>query len=522
MIRELHIENFIVIERATVLFEPGVVAITGASGAGKSVLLAALSLACGARSESDVVRSGCEEARIDLRFETSDDSGNVVEHVLSRVIPRDGRSRAYIDGRPSTAFALSELSSTFIEIHGQHEQHRLGSVRVRSDLIDEFGGISRLEADNLLGELAALQAEMATLGGSASERQRELDFLEYQLKEIDEVGPHEFELDELQSEERILSDLDRVQELAHRAVDVLRSDDDLRSLLRELEHIESFSAAASRVAGVLAELGDIAEDIRSQVAGIEDDPARLVHVRDRISVLKSLCRRYGETLGEVLAFRDEVAAQSERLRHHDQRFSELEKALQLAQDRYQAAAERLKKQRLQCAPTFAQQVSEHLSLLGMPFARFGVEVDGLDGGVVDFLFSSNGSDELRALGKIASGGETARCMLALDLVTGLHIEGMCTIFDEIDAGVDASAGEAIADALSRAAMGRQIIVVTHLATVAAAANSHLIVVKDHRDGYPLSTTKYVDGELREQEIARMLTGSNDEESVSVARRLLGR
>jgi len=149
MIRELHIENFVVIERATVLFDSGLIAVTGASGAGKSVLLSALSLACGARSESDVVRAGCDEARIDLRIETTNDDGAVVEHVLSRVIPREGRSRAYIDGRPSTAFALAEMSSNFVEIHGQHEQHRLGSTRVRSDLLDDFGAISRELTDRL-------------------------------------------------------------------------------------------------------------------------------------------------------------------------------------------------------------------------------------------------------------------------------------------------------------------------------------------------------------------------------------
>lgn len=522
MIRELHIENFVVIERATVLFEPEVVAITGASGAGKSVLLSALSLACGARSESEVVRPGCDEARIDLRFETTDDGGNLVEHVLSRVIPQSGRSRAYIDGRPSTAFALSELSAKLVDIHGQHEQHRLGSVRVRSDVLDDFGGLSRAEVDRLSGDVAALQAEMATLGGSASERQRELDFLEYQLREIDEVQPQEDELDELQTEERLLADIDRVQELATRASSVLGADDELRALLRELEQIESFALPASRLDGVLAELTDIAEDVRAQVSGLEEDPARLVHVRERISVLKALCRRYGETLTEVLAFREHVAQQSEVLRRHDQRFQELNEALQKAQEHYVAAAEHLREQRASCAPRLSQQINEQLSQLGMPFARFEVTVDGLDGGDVDFLFSANGSDDLRTLGKVASGGETARCMLALDLVAGDRRGASCTVFDEIDAGVDAAAGEAIADALIRAAVGRQIIVVTHLATVAASASSHVVVSKEHLNGLPTAKVDFVNGSSREQEIARMLTGSDDEESVSVARRLLDR
>lgn len=511
-----------VVERATVLFESGVVAITGASGSGKSVLLSAVSLACGSRSESDVVRAGCEEARIDMRFEAQDESGATIEHVLTRVIPRDGRSRAYIDGRPSTAFALADLSAKFIDIHGQHEQHRLGSVRIRSDLLDAFGGISREEADKLAGEVAALQAEMATLGGSASERQRELDFLEYQLREIDEIDPRGDELEELQREEQLLSDIDRVQDLAHRACTVLAADEAFRSVLREMEQVEGFATAAARLDGVLAELADIADEVRAQVSGLEDDPERLGFVRERISSLKALCRRYGDSLHEVLAFRENAAQQSHRLRHHDVRFQELEIALQTVQAHYLASAEELKTLRQKFAPLLADEINQHLSTLGMPFSRFAVHVDGIDGGDVDFMFSTNGSDVLRALGKVASGGETARCMLALDLAGGGRRQGICTVFDEIDAGVDASAGEAIAEALMRAAHDRQIIVVTHLATVAAAAHSHLVVNKEYVSGVPVSSAEFVAGGTREKEIARMLTGSDDEQSVSVARRLLER
>jgi len=167
-------------------------------------------------------------------------------------------------------------------------------------------------------------------------------------------------------------------------------------------------------------------------------------------------------------------------------------------------------------------VTEHLVSLGMPHARFEVDVAGTDGGEVEFLFAPSGSEGPRPLGRIASGGETARCMLALDLAIGHHSDLRCSVFDEIDAGVDASAGDAIAQALSAAASGRQIIVVTHLATVAAAATSHLVIDKHHVGDTPHSTIDRVDGVDREREIARMLTGSDDSESVTVARRLLDR
>ena len=167
-----------------------------------------------------------------------------------------------------------------------------------------------------------------------------------------------------------------------------------------------------------------------------------------------------------------------------------------------------------------ESVTNHLSSLGMPFARFETRIDGIDGGEVDFVFSPNGSDEQRPLGKIASGGETARCMLALDLAVGHRNRSGCVMFDEIDSGVDASAGDSIAHAIRTASAGRQILVVTHLATVAASAHSHLVVTKEQRSENPISTISYVSGPAREHEIARMLTGSDDMESVSVARRLL--
>jgi len=520
MIRELHIENFVVIERATVLFDSGVTAITGASGAGKSVLLSALSMACGARSEAEVVREGCDEARVDLRIEIRDEDGRSAEHVLSRVIPRDGRSRAYVDGRPSTAHALAETAAALIEIHGQHEQHKLAVTRVRSDLLDAFGKLSRESVDHCAGEVAAVRAEMLTLGGSAAERQRELDFLEYQLQEIDSVSPREGELEDLTSEEKLLSDVDQIQSLGNKVLETLANDDHLRSLVRDLQQIETFGDLAERLDGVLAELGDISSTVRDTVSSIDDDPIRLTRVRERISDLRTLCRKYGETLNDVVSFRDNLVQEIELLRQHDERFQLLESALLTAEADYAISAAELKRQRLELAPRLSESVTKHLSALGMPFARFDTRIEGLDGGEVEFVFSPNGSDELRPLGKIASGGETARCMLALDLAVGRRNSTGCVVFDEIDSGVDASAGDSIANAIRTASAGRQILVVTHLATVAATAHSHIAVTKERRGDHPVSTISYVAGPDREHEIARMLTGSDDDESVSVARRLL--
>ena len=520
MIRELHIENFVVIERATVLFESGVTAITGASGAGKSVLLSALSLACGARSEADVVRTGCDEARVDLRIEMRDADGLVSEHVLSRVIPREGRSRAYVDGRPSTAHALAEIAGASVDIHGQHEQHKLGSTRVRSDLLDGFGGLAREIVDHCAGEVAAVKAEMLALGGSAAERERELDYLEYQLQEIDSVSPSDRELDDLISEELLLSDVDKIHNLANQALATLANDEHLRTLMRDFQQIETFTELARRLDGVLAELDDVSRSVRDMVSTIDDDPTRLTRVRERISELRALCRKYGETLPDVLSFRDNLVREIERLRQHDERYQSLESSLKTAEAEYATAAADLKGQRREWAPQLSEAVTDHLSSLGMPFARFDTRVEGIDGGDVDFVFAPNGTDEMRTLGKIASGGETARCMLALDLAIGHRHSTGCVMFDEIDSGVDASAGDSIAAAIREASVSRQILVVTHLATVAASADTHLVVTKEHRSEHPIATLSYVDGPAREHEIARMLTGSDDDQSVSVARRLL--
>ena len=342
------------------------------------------------------------------------------------------------------------------------------------------------------------------------------------MNEIDQLAPGEHELDDLLIEERMLSDVDRIRSIAAQLLDAFDGDERLRVVAKELQPIESFASIAERLDGVFAELDDLAGEVRGQLSNLDDDPARLSNIRERISALKGLCRRYGDSMSEVLAFREGLVEQCDRLRHHDERAGELDAAMTSAVNDYKRVAEVLRGERLDCAPRLGAVVTEHLVSLGMPHARFEVDVAGTDGGEVEFLFAPSGSEEPRPLGRIASGGETARCMLALDLAIGHHSDLRCSVFDEIDAGVDASAGDAIAHALLAAASGRQIIVVTHLATVAAAAMSHLVIDKHHVGDTPHSTIGRVDGVDREREIARMLTGSDDSESVTVARRLLDR
>ena len=522
MLLELHIENLAIIERETLLFTEGLTAITGASGAGKSLVVNALSLACGARGEPSLVRQGADEARIDVRLLVTGDDGERVERVLSRVIPAEGRSRAYIDGRPTTLTALAELSSQVVEIHGQHEQHQLNTSRVRCGLLDVYGGIDRTDADETLASVVTLRAELESMGGSPTERLRELDLVDYQLAEIDAVNPKADELDSLLAEERVLSDLDQLRTSAEIVYERLSASDDLRKSLKDLSSISHFDDLSDRLRSVIAEVDDIAATVRGRVEALSDDPDRLEAIRERVTSIRALCRRYGNDLLDVLVFASSLRERAEVLRGFDARSVEIQQQLTQAQDRYSAAASKLRSERLASGPTLARDVTAQLQLLDMPHAQFDVAIAGDAGEHVEFLFSSGPSEQMVPLSKVASGGELARCMLAIDIALGPARSVESTVFDEVDAGVDAAAGGAIASALAASSLHRQVLVVTHLPTVAARADRHLCITKSLVNGRQVSVASALHENARPLEIARMLSGGVESDALNLAERLLGR
>lgn len=525
---EIHVENLAVLERSTVLLGPGLNSITGESGSGKSMLVHALELLLGARSDTGSVRRGANEARIDARFEWLDADGRSGETVVSRVVPANGRSRAYVDGRPTTTTALATVTGALVDLHAQHEQHRLGSMAWRRTLLDAHGGVDTSALEEVRARLVATEAEIAALGGSGTERARELDLLGYQVDEIDAVaieGPDEE--DRLRSLVERLAAVDEIRRRGAGALEHLRDDARLATAQRDLQGLPGLEEIHDRLADLVEEQRDLAASLRTALEGVDADPERLEQSMLRLAALTDLKRKYGETLADVLSFRDEAAQRRADLESHEQRIAALSAALDDLRTVHRRHCAEVRAARIEAAARLGSLITSELRTLGMGHASLVVAVDGEDGSVVDYLFSSGPGDEARPVQRIASGGEAARCMLAIDLVASRGDEdepagtGSGTVvFDEVDAGLGGVAGGAVADALRELSSRRQVIAVTHLAAVAAAADDQIRVTKDVVEGRATSVVTRVTGEERIDEIARMFAGRVDAGARDHARRLL--
>lgn len=525
---ELHVENLAVIERATILFADGLTAVTGESGSGKTMLVNALDLLLGARADSGAVRRGADEARIDARFEWEDTDGAVMETVVSRVIPASGRSRAYVDGRPSTTTAVAEVTGRFLDLHGQHEQHRLGSMAWRRALLDAHGRVDTVALDAIRDEMVSIEAEIAALGGSGTERAREIDLLTYQIAEIDSLGIEGPDEDDRLRE--LIERLDAVDEIRRRggaALSLLTEDDSMAEALRDIAGLPGLDDVHDRLADLVEERRDLAATLRHALDGIDADPEHLDRASRRLAALNDLERKYGDDLAEVLRFRDEAAHRRTLLDSHEERLAALSERLETRVGAHRVECRRILEERAAAAATLGALITDEARTLGMEHARLVVTVDGDDGSAVEFLFTSGPGDEPRPVQRIASGGEAARCMLAIDLVRSrTEVAGVTSptagtvVLDEVDAGLGGAAGGAVAAALSELSTTHQVIAVTHLAAVAATADQQIRVTKGLVDRVATTTVGIVDVEERVDEVARMFAGHVDESARAHARQLL--
>lgn len=535
MLSELHIENLGVIERVELTFGPGLTAVTGETGAGKTMLVEAIELLVGGRADMSMVRHGADEARIDGRFVTA----GGVERVLTRVVPADGRSRAYVDGRLATVASLGEIAADIVDLHGQHAHQSLLSTATQRAALDEFGNVDRAPLRAARARLTELDAELAALGGDGRARAREIDLLRFQVDELDAAAVADPDEDlALDAEETVLADATAHREAAAAAAAALGDDggarDALSSALGAIDGRAPFAEAATRLRDLLAELDDLVAGVRSGGESIDEAPERLAEIRERRQTLKNLRRKYGEDLASVMAFH---AAAEERLREleqFDQRAAALDEQRHVALTAERVAAEAVGRQRRAAGPRLAAVVEAELQRLAMPHAALAVAVGDHDddhpGDRVQFLLAANPGSPLLPLTRVASGGELARAMLALRLVLsaatiGDHgtVEGGRTlVFDEVDAGIGGAAAQAIGDALGQLGRGHQVLVVTHLAQVAAVAATQVSVAKTVSEGQTHTTAAPITGDERVAEIARMLSGSTTASALDHARELLER
>jgi DNA repair protein RecN (Recombination protein N) len=537
MLAELRVAQLGVIEELTIVFGPGMTVLTGETGAGKTLIVDAISLLLGGRADPMLVRPGANEALVEGRFAgTFADHEPDAELILARVIPASGRARAYVDGRMAGAQQLAERGIRLVDLHGQHAHQSLLHPAAQRAALDANAEIDASPLAAARRQIRALRAAQAELGGDSRARARELDLLHFQVAELDAAGLiSSTEDEELRLEEEQLSEASAWRAAAARTADSVSGDDGmidrLGAAVSGLNGPAPLSRLHERLLAVQAELSDIASDARAAIEVFVDDPERLARVSTRRRVLSELRRKYGDSLSDVIAFQKQARARITELEAHDDRAACLERQQAEAEAEQRQVEARIGAARRASAPGFATAVESVLAELAMPRARFGVNI-GPDqaGEEVSWLLGANPGEAMLPLAKVASGGELARTMLAVRLVltdrkTDRRPPGGATsrsavdeeevedpptlVFDEIDAGIGGEAAVAVGRALAALADQHQVLVVTHLPQVAAFADRHFVVRKRSGADRTSASVEAVEGPARVVELSRMLSGRPD-------------
>ena len=529
MLVELSIENLGIIESSRLTFHDGFTALTGETGAGKTMLVEAINLVCGRRAEASVIRDGADEAHVEARFVRMGDDGEE-EVILARTLHREGRSRAYINGRMATVAALSELGEELVDIHGQHAHQRLMSAAAQREALDIFGSINRSPLVSARVAVTEIDALLGALGGDEKSRAREIDLLSFQCEEIENARIVSADEDQqLSHEEDVLSDVAKHQESVQRAVALLSDDggavEPLGEALRALSTVSSLSSLPERLAALLAEATDLAHTVREAAEGVDENPARLEEIRLRRQLLRDLMRKYGDSLADVMNFGAEARTRLDELMGYAERVGQLETDKATALKALRAAQLKVGNARRAVASSLASEVEQRLRVLALPNAQVQVSVGDAAsdpaGDSVVFMLAANPGSAPQPLTKVASGGELARVMLALRLV--LTSEPGTMVFDEVDAGIGGAAAVAVATALRELGVHHQVFAVTHLAQVAASAHHHISVSKTVRAGKTYGSATVVTEDQRPSEVARMLSGGvADDSALAHAQDLLSK
>ena len=534
MLRELRIRNFAVVENVSVPFGPGFNVLTGETGAGKSILVDAILLVRGARAQTDVIRADADTATVEALFTLSAGAAGVLDEagiatdddlVIRRELSRAGRHRAFVNDTAVTVGLLERLGDALVQVHGQHEHQRLLDPLRQLDLLDRFGDAEPLR-ERFAGLFAKHQEardDLERRRGAGRDRAQREDLLRFQVAELDAARLRPGEEEELRTERRRLSNAERLAAGLEEVGALLHDDAAAASprlaraarVLSELGRVDpAFGAPVEMLDAALVHVDEALAAVRALREAIVFEPGRLEAIDDRLDVLKRLARKYGDAEAAMLRFRDEAAAELERLERHEELLSEDERRLSELQAEMMAGARALSRVRREAAATLGPAVQRELRQLGMDRAEFEVAVSELPptdwgprgGERVEFRFTANPGEPARSLARIASGGELARTMLALQVVLSAYEAAPTMVFDEVDAGIGGRAASVVGEKLAAVGDGRQVLCVTHLAPIAALAEAHVRVAKSVRGGRTRASAAVVAGDERVTELARMLGG----------------
>ncbi|MBC7229545.1 MAG: DNA repair protein RecN [Actinobacteria bacterium] len=539
MIRELRVRNLALLEEASLEFGPGLNVLTGETGAGKTVLVEALSLLLGGRGDSGMVRDGAERLELEAAFDVSGhrrlrelleaedlaaDEGE--ELILRRVIGADGKSRCYVNGRLSTVGTLSRLGDQLVDIHGQHEHQRLLRPASHLEYLDEYGGPQHLELLRSYRRLylAWREAERAREEADMdeAERLREMDLLRFQVREIEAVRPAEGEMEELLRERKRMQNREELFSAACLAHDLLAGDggegaiDRLGEAEAALLKASSLDEEAASWCGRLREaqetLAELARAMHDFAEGLEFEPGRLEEVEARLHALTDLARKYGGDTAAILEHLERSRRRLEELENLDERREDLWREAGAARAAAREAAERLSSSRQELARRLTQETGREMEELNMAGMRFRVhweretELGPTGWDRVEFQVTPGKGLPYRSLSRIASGGELSRITLALKLALARADSVPTLVFDEVDAGIGGTTADVLAEKLARISAYHQVFSITHLPQIAARSHTHLAVSKRQTGKGIITEVRRLGAEERLEELVRMLGG----------------
>ena len=537
MLLELMVENYAVVEKARIHFHEGLNVLTGETGSGKSIVVDSLGLLLGARASAEMVRSGQARAHISGIFSVDHgqltpllkDSGIEMDGedglIVEREVTANGKSRAFVANRPVTTAFLRQLAPLLGDIHGQNEQQMLFTALAQRQMLDAYAKTEALreQVGQLFTRWRGLVERLDEFGRSEQEKLRLLDLWTFQHKEIEAAVPQAGEDAGLEAERKILQNTTRLQESAAAAYSALyeaqhSATTQLHIAMKKLDELIRIDGSLAETGATLKQatlqVDEAAYTLRDYLGKLESDPARLEEVESRLAALDKLKRKYGPTLEEILAFRDDVARRISEVENATQLRLELEKERDEAAARYEKAAQELSRKRSAAATGLSKQVETELKGLMMGGTQFQVSVRGAAWSAhgmdeVSFLVSANRGEEPKAMEKVASGGELSRIALALKTAIGDSgsRQGLSTlVFDEVDAGVGGAAAAAVGKRLKTLSKSNQVICVTHLAQIAGFADHHYSVAKREKKGRVTTEVDELDLGERAKEIGRMLSG----------------
>ena len=539
MLREIAIKDFAIVDNITVELTSGMTVITGETGAGKSIMLDALSLCVGDRADARTVRPGAKKADISARFDlahvpaarlwlssrelaTDDD-----ECILRRIVSAEGRSKAFINGTPATLADCSDIGQLLVDIHSQHEHQSLLRGSTQRELLDAYAG-AQASADavaNIAKNYKTLADDYARIAGQSDADNARRDLLAYQVSELDDIAVRAGEFNELESEHKLLNNADFLRDSTNQANDGCELAQEqitrLKALIDDDRHDEKLvSNIRELLASADIQIEEARQELRHYGDGLELDPQRLSEVESRLDTINALARKH-RVLPEALpahhlAMTEELA----NLAGGDEHLAELAGRLDILRADYQKAAKKLSKARKKAAKKLAQSVVMTLSQLGMERCQFVVELTPVPSGElsprgaeeVEFLVSTNPGSKAGPLPKIASGGELSRISLALQVAASENVTAPTMIFDEVDVGIGGGVAEVVGTLLRRLSQSVQVICVTHLGQVASQGQHHFKVSKGSSDQATQTDLELLSAEARIDEIARMVGGVDMTES----------